>query len=474
MNAASTTTATAKAGADAAGVGRRVATWRMWLFHFMYARGTTMNFWIARRLGPAGMGICLLLIATSFIAMSQPRDSAYQLFSMTFALSGIGLVWAFARRARARVSRHLPRHATAGVTLRYPVEVRNLGRRGLAGVSLVESPPDPRPSAAMFAREAEPGESERNAFDRFFAYYRWQWLMQRRRMFDGGRSQEAFHLDGGGAKRVMMEITPRKRGVIALRDMRMLLPDPIGLFQSCARIDCAANTLVVLPRRYPLPPVELPGGAMHRIGSEASTNSVGTNGEFVGLRDYRDGDPMRLIHWKSWARTGRPIVKELEDTHYPRHGLVIDTFAGGTQDSAFEELVSVAASFAAGIDTRDTLLDLMFVEGKAHRVTVGRGVERAEKLLEVLAGVALNDEDGFSNLANLVKRHGEDLGSCLVLLSGWDERRAEFLEDLRSCGLPCVPVVVGFGEKPTGSPGHWIDAAHPARDLARMPLRPRA
>lgn len=151
---------------------------------------------------------------------------------------------------------------------------------------------------------------------------------------------------------------------------------------------------------------------------------------------------------------------------------MIDTFAGGTQDSAFEELVSVAASFAAGIDTRETLLDLMFVEGKAHRVTVGRGVERAEKLLEVLAGVVLNEDDDFSQLARLVKRHAEDLGSCLVLLLGWDRRRADFLEDLRSCGLLCVPVVVGFGVKPAGAPGHWIDAANPARDLARMPLRP--
>ena len=447
---------------------------RMRLLHLLYSRGTAMNFWIARRLGPAGMGMCLLMIATSFIAMGQPRDSAYQLFSMTFSLGMIGLVWAVSRRARARVLRHLPRHATAGVPLRYQVEVRNQGGRRLAGVSLVEGPPDPRPSAAAFAREAEPGEDERNAFDRFFAYYRWQWLVRRRRVFDGGRSSGAFDLGREDTARVMMEITPRKRGVIELDDMRMLLPDPLGLFQSCTRIECGANTLVVLPKRHPLPPVELPGGAIHRIGSEANTNSVGTNGEFVGLRDYRPGDPMRLIHWKSWARTGRPIVKELEDTHYPRHGLVIDTFAGGTQDEAFEELVSVAASFAAGIDTRETLLDLMFVEGRAHRVTVGRGVERAEKLLEVLAGVALNDEDGFATLARLVKRHQGDLGSCLVLLLGWDARRAGFLAELRSGGLPCVPVVVGFGDKPAGAPGHWIDAASPARDLARLPLRPNA
>lgn len=445
---------------------------RLRVLHFMYLGGTALNFWIARRLGPAGMSICLLLIATSFLAMSQPRDSAYQLFSMTLALGFFGFVWAALRGAKATVKRHLPQHATAGVPLRYSVEVNNLGKNRLASVLLAESATDPRPTAATFIRVPEPGESERNAFDRFFAYYRWQWLTHRGRQFDGGRSLAAFNLQPGATTRVIMEITPRRRGVIALRDMRMVLPDPLGLFQSCPRIEASSNTLVVLPRRYPLPPIELPGGASYRIGSEANTNTIGTNGEFVGLRDYRSGDPMRLIHWKSWARTGRPIVKELENTHYPRHGLVIDTFAGGTQEAAFEELISVAASFAAGIDTRESLLDLMFVEDRAHRVTVGRGVERAEKLLEVLAGVALSEHDGFADLANLVKRHNQDLGSCLVVLLGWDPRRAAFLAELRRSGILCVPVIVGFGEKPASAPGHWIDAANPARDISRMPLHP--
>ena len=82
---------------------------------------------------------------------------------------------------------------------------------------------------------------------------------------------------------------------------------------------------MVLPRRYPLPPIELPGGAAFKITGETNTNAIGNSGEFVGLRDYRPGDPLRQIHWKSWARTGRPIVKELEDTFYPRYGLVLDT-----------------------------------------------------------------------------------------------------------------------------------------------------
>ncbi len=448
------------------------ASRRLRVLHFLYSRSTGLNMWISRRLAPAGMSICLLLIATSFLAMSQPRDSAYQLFSLTLALAFIGLVWAAVRNANAKAVRHLPSYGTAGLPLRYVVEIKNLGSRKLANVSLAEIAMDAPPSAMRFARIPEPGEDERNPFDRFFAYYRWQWHLQRARQFEGGRSISRVDIAPRSSTQITMELKPRKRGVIKLRDIWMILPDPLGLFQSSPRISASKDTMVILPRRYSIPPIELPGGASYRIGSEANTNSVGTHGEFVGLREYRSGDPLRLIHWKSWARTGRPIVKELEDTHYPRHGLVIDTFAGGTQDTAFEELISVAASFACGIDTRESLLDLMFIENKAHRVTVGRGVERAEILLEVLAAVSMSDHDGFDPLAKLVTQHSQDISSCLVVMLGWDARRAAFLAELRRSGVPCVPVIVGFGEKPASAPGHWIDAAHPERDLSRMPIHP--
>ncbi len=226
-----------------------------------------------------------------------------------------------------------------------------------------------------------------------------------------------------------------------------------------------------MPRRYPLPPIELPGGAAFKISGEANTNSIGTSGEFVGLRDYRPGDPLRQIHWKSWARAGKPIVKELEDTYYPRYGLIVDTLSTGNTDHAFEEVISVAASFAASLDTSESLLDLMFIKNEAHIVTAGRGVERAEKLLEVLAGVSPERTPHFDALSRLVIRHRDDLTSCLVIFNGWDDARAEFLQSLLQHGVVCVPLIVGTGPKPPGAPGHWLESGNIARDLRKLPTR---
>jgi uncharacterized protein (DUF58 family) len=215
----------------------------------------------------------------------------------------------------------------------------------------------------------------------------------------------------------------------------------------------------------------MPGGAAFKVSGEANTNTIGTSGEFVGLRDYRPGDPLRQIHWKSWARTGRPIVKELEDTFYPRYGLVVDTLSEDTTDHQFEEVVSVAASFAASIDTSESLLDLMFIKNEAHIVTAGRGLERAEKLLEVLAAVSPERTENYTALAQLIIRHRDDLTSCLVIFNGWDDARARFLQTLKTAGIVCAPIIVGKGPAAPGAPGHWLQSGHIARDLHRLPAR---
>jgi uncharacterized protein (DUF58 family) len=152
----------------------------------------------------------------------------------------------------------MPRHATAGQTLRVALRVRNCGRHRLARAWLAESPPDPRPEVGDFIMLREPGEELRNRFDRTFAYFRWQWLLFRRRLFTGGFSQEEIRLKPGGQARVFIEFTPQRRGVIRLNDLRVLLPDPLGLVQKCVKVKAPAATLMVLPRRYPLPLVELP------------------------------------------------------------------------------------------------------------------------------------------------------------------------------------------------------------------------
>ena len=412
------------------------------ILHFSYARSAFFSYFLNRRVTPAGWVVLGLLLITAILGVDTSKSVLYQVFALVLSLVMVALFWACARRARLTAVRETPRHATAGESCSYTVTVTNDGRRTVRGFVLADRAPDPRPSLRSFAFTQEPGEEKRNAFNRLFVYYRWRWLLERRLLFKGGAASEHAILPPGESLRVRMELTPQRRGVIRLTDMRARLPNPFGLFQRCRRVSTGSDSLVVLPRRYRLPTLNLPGEACFQLGGEAVSNTIGQSGEFLGLRDYRSGDALRHIHWKGWAKTGRPIVKEFEDVYFPRYGLVLDNFAEHGDEDLFEESVSVAASFAAAIDTKRSLLDLMFIKDEAIVVKAGRGEAKAEKLLEVLAAVEAEPGEQLDALERLVLRHRDQLTACICVFTGWTPDRARFLRHIVSGGLKTIALIL--------------------------------
>ena len=126
---------------------------------------------------------------------------------------------------------------------------------------------------------------------------------------------------------VSLEIMPRRRGPLNLFGLHVARPDPLGLFRALAR-QPAVESVLILPKRYPLPPLALPGSRRYQPGGISLAQSVGDSEEFISVREYRPGDPLRRIHWRAWARAGKPVVKEYQDEYFVRHALILDTFTG--------------------------------------------------------------------------------------------------------------------------------------------------
>ncbi|MCW1926082.1 DUF58 domain-containing protein [Luteolibacter arcticus] len=434
-----------------------------------YARSTALNHWFRRRVRAPGIALMILIVISAGAAAGNAETPVFQAFSLICGLLMTGLFLLLFRRASLEAVRDLPAHATAGQPMTYHVTLRNLSRRPLKRFQLQETPPDPRPDEETFRLSEEPGEKLRNVFDRSFAYYRWNWLCEKRLLFDGGSSPVVDRL--GTTGQISVTKTPRRRGLLRLNDLRVLLPDPLGLFQRCVKVSAPPAMLAVLPKRYPLPRFELPGSARFQPGGEATARHSGATGEFTGLRDYQSGDALRLIHWKTWARTGKPVVKELEDTFFPRHGLILDTFPAAGDDALFEDAVSVAASFVVAVDAQESLIDLMFIAGRERVVTAGQGIARAETLLEVLAGVESSPVEDLDSLARLVQRHAEDLAGCLCVFAGWSDSRAKLLHWLNRMGIETSAMVV-VREKPGSLPRcHFLRSTDLAGDLMKLPRR---
>jgi uncharacterized protein (DUF58 family) len=228
------------------------------------------------------------------------------------------------------------------------------------------------------------------------------------------------------------------------------------LFRSFVKIR-SPQSVLILPKRYPLGPVALPGSKQYQPGGIAFAAHVGQSDEFVSLRDYRHGDPWRHIHWRSWARAGKPVVKEFEDEFFVRHALVLDTFMPIPEPDLFEEAVSVAASFACTVRTQESLLDLLFVGPESYCFTAGRGLADADQMLEILASVRACSDQSFKKLEHLVLNHASVVSGCICVLLAWDEPRQEFVRKLKALKLPVlVLVLVHAGEKL--EPGAMADA----------------
>jgi uncharacterized protein (DUF58 family) len=208
-------------------------------------------------------------------------------------------------------------------------------------------------------------------------------------------------------------------------------------------------------------PFELPGTMKYQLGGVSAATSVGESEEFVALREYRPGDPLRRMHWKSFAKLGKPIVKEHQEEFFVRHALILDTFGGPADAELFEEAVSVAASLTFTIQNQDSLLDLMFVGPRAYCFTAGRGVGQIEQILEVLASVQISREKKFAALEDLVITHAAELSGCVCVFLSWNEEQQHLVTVLKSRGVPVRVFVITHSEQPLppgvmqGEPEHF-------------------
>ncbi|MCP4694935.1 MAG: DUF58 domain-containing protein [Desulfobacterales bacterium] len=402
--------------------------------------------WRKRKFSGAGLLMLGTVGAAALLGLDTKLSTVYQIFTFVAPLLAISALFSLFFRARFTVNRSLPRFASVGEKVVYRIRVGNLTGKTQKGLYLLENPGDPRPTFDEFVKAREPGGERRNAWDRKILFHRWLWLVHIKKKVQTGELALPTISPGAEAE-ANVELKPLRRGRLDLNGVSIARPDPFGLTRSLAFVP-NKQSLLILPKRYRLPPIRLPGSRKHHSGGVALTSSVGNSDEFINLRDYRPGDPMRLIHWKSWAKTGDLIIKEHQDEFFVRHALILDTFQKRPHGEIFEEAVSVAASFVCAMETRETLLDLMFVGARAYCFTSGRGMGNTDKMLEILACVNACEDKPFSTLPPSVLNHAPLLSGCILVLLTWDDERRRLVGSLRALGIPMIVLVIAAPSSP--------------------------
>jgi Protein of unknown function DUF58 len=134
-------------------------------------------------------------------------------------------------------------------------------------------------------------------------------------------------------------VGPLGRGPIGATGWVLESSDLIGLFAHRSRA-ADSEVALVLPRFAALS--ERP----HARELEASVSAPrsGSGNELFGVREYRPGDPLRRIHWRSSARHGELIVREYEPPGVQTVAILCDP-APPSREAA-DQIARLAASEA--------------------------------------------------------------------------------------------------------------------------------
>ena len=183
----------------------------------------------------------------------------------------------------------------------------------------------------------------------------------------------------GAARFASYRLPTARRGEIPVGPLLLRSGDPLGLFRR-VRVYGEPGTLLVRPRTAPLP--VLPSGRAASLEGPTSDTAPSGTVTFHALREYVIGDDLRHIHWRTTARTGTLMVRQLVDSSLPVTVVVLDTRPAGYPGEDFDIAVDAAATVAAGMATAGFPVTLLTTDGSRFDTRNSRG---AGDLLDWLA-----------------------------------------------------------------------------------------
>jgi uncharacterized protein (DUF58 family) len=248
--------------------------------------------------------------------------------------------------------------------------------------------------------------------------------------------------------RATFQLLPKRRGRYLMRGATVRRTDPIGL-ASGRPLKAPDQTLLVYPRYWSLADFSVPAGRRYQPGGIPLSSSTGDAIEFVGTREYREGDSLRNIHWRSWARRGEPVVKEHQEEYFCRIALILDTFqpkrSTPEHERSFEAAISVLASIADYYSRSEYIVDILAAGPEIYEVSAGRSLAYLENVLDVLACLEPCHEFPFEKISPSLFDRLQRITSVVAVLQDWDQPREDFLRRVKGLGTAVRALVVREG-----------------------------
>lgn len=161
------------------------------------------------------------------------------------------------------------------------------------------------------------------------------------------------------------EYVPTRRGRFPQTGATIATGFPFGVWLSSRWLNFEQTCVV-----WPAVPTLLDSLAIRDlrvVGERCFESRAGDEGDFLGLRPYREGDPIRKIHWPQSVRSGNLVVRESEKAVSRQLSLLID----------------VSDLCVSKDDSRSWLEGLQSGAGRSSQLTHTRAEQRLRVALSV-------------------------------------------------------------------------------------------
>lgn len=169
-----------------------------------------------------------------------------------------------------------------------------------------------------------------------------------------------YSLAKGQSARAEVTALPDERGWYVDPPLKIECAAPLGLWSTRRLVPCAGS-LEIAPE---MPPIQVP---WHMGGNDPLAEGLtepprrGAGLDFMALREYIPGDPVRHIHWPSSARRDEPVVREYQQEGV-RPIVVIPDVAGSGPTT--ERIISISGSIVRDAIIRSIPVYLRLPDGR--------------------------------------------------------------------------------------------------------------
>jgi uncharacterized protein (DUF58 family) len=250
-----------------------------------------------------------------------------------------------------------------------------------------------------------------------------------------------------GRREVTYTVRSDVRGRYSLGPLTIRLTDPFGMCE-LQRSFSSRDTLVVTPPVAHLPSVALSGEWTGSGDSRArSLSSAGEDD--AGVREYRQGDDLRRVHWRSTARLDKVMVRREEQPWQARATLLLDSrsiaHGGEGPASSFEWAVAATASVGVHLVRSGYHVRLLTDTGatiEGGNPSFDGGSSDVEgSLLDALAVLQMSSHQSLRDASSALRRGGGD-GLLVAVLGALDLEETRTLARLRHGTTSAIAVVL--------------------------------